>query len=174
MRVSDVERDRIVERLTQAVGEGRLTLTEFEDRVTAVLAATTHAELVPFIADLPATVAPDVVELRSRSSALKRAGRWVVPRQVIVEVQSSSVKLDFTAAVIASPTVDVLLNARSSAVTVVLPRGASAALDEVEMTSSSAKAKVPDSGGLHVVLRGRLRTSSLRVRYQRRLLRWRW
>lgn len=173
-RVSDAERDRVVELLTQAVGEGRLTLTEFEDRLSAVLAATTHSELVPFTADLPAAVAPDVVELRSRSSSLKRAGRWVVPRRLVVESQSSSVKLDFTAAVIATPAVEVALDVRSSAVTLVLPRGGSATIDEVEMTSSTAKSNVPDSGGLHVVVRGRLQSSSLKVRYQRRFLRWRW
>jgi hypothetical protein len=174
VRVSDAERNRVVERLNEAVGEGRLTLAEFEDRVGGVLAARTHADLVPFTADLPASVAPQVLELRSRSSSLKRAGRWVVPRRVVVEAQSSSVRLDLTEAVIASPTVQVSLDVRSSAVTLVLPQGASASLQEVEMSSSSAKARVPDSGGLHVVVRGQLQSSSLKVRYQRRFLRWRW
>lgn len=174
MRVSDAERNRVVERLNQAVGEGRLTLAEFEDRVGGVLAARTHADLAPFTADLPATVTPQVLELRSRSSSLKRAGRWVVPRQVVVEAQSASVRLDLTEAVIVSPTVEVLLDVRSSALTLVLPHGASATLHDVEMSSSAAKARVPDSGGLHIVVRGQLQSSSLKVRYQRRFLRWRW
>lgn len=174
MRVSDAERNRVVEQLNQAVGEGRLTLAEFEDRIGGVLAARTHADLMPFTADLPATVAPQVLELRSRASSLKRAGRWVVPRQVVVEARSSSVRLDLTEAVITSPTVEVSLDVRSSAVTLVLPHGASASMQEVEMSSSSAKARVPDSGGLHIVVRGHLQTSSLKVRYQRRFLRWRW
>lgn len=174
MRVSDGERNRVVEQLNRAVGEGRLTLAEFEDRVGGVLAARTHAELTPFTADLPATVAPPVLELRSRASSLKRAGRWVVPRKVVVATQASSVRLDLTEAVIDSPTVEVSLAVRSSSVTLVLPHGASASVDEVEMSSSSAKAKVPDSGGLHIVVRGKLQASSLKVRYQRRFLRWRW
>ncbi|WP_319459096.1 DUF1707 domain-containing protein [Micromonospora sp. RTP1Z1] len=174
MRLSDAERNRVVERLNQAVGEGRLTLAEFEDRIGGVLAARTHADLVPFTADLPVTVEPQVLQLRSRASSLKRAGRWVVPRQVEVEARSSSLRLDLTEAVIASPTVQVSLNVRSSAVTLVLPDGASASLHEVEMSSSSAKARVPDSGGLHIVVRGKLQSSSLKVRYQRRFLRWRW
>lgn len=174
MRVSDAERNRVVEQLNQAVGEGRLTLAEFEDRIGEVLAARTHADLVPFTADLPEIVAPQVLELRSRASSLQRAGRWVVPRQVVVEARASSIRLDLTEAVIASPTVEVSLDVRSSAVTLVLPYGASASLHEVEMSSSSAKAKVPDSGGLHIVVRGQLQTSSLKVRYQRRFLRWRW
>lgn len=174
MRLSDAERERVVEHLNQAVGEGRLTLDEFEERLGGVLAARTRADLEPFVADLPAAVAPDVVELRSRASSLKRAGRWVVPRRLVVEVQSSNVKLDLTAAAITWPTLEVLLDTRSSNVTLVLPPGASATMDELEMRASNARAKVPDSGGLHVVLRGRLQSSNVKVRYQRRFLRWRW
>ncbi|WP_446217802.1 DUF1707 SHOCT-like domain-containing protein [Micromonospora sp. IBHARD004] len=174
MRVSDAERNRVVEQLNQAAGEGRLTLAEFEDRIGGVLAARTHADLASFTADLPAAVEPEVLELRSRASSLKRAGRWVVPRQVVVEARSSKIRLDLTEAVIASRAVQVTLNVRSSSVTLVLPHGASASLHEVEMSSSSAKPRVPDSGGLHIVVRGRLQSSSLKVRYRRRFLRWRW
>ena len=174
LRISDAERNRVVEQLNQAVGEGRLTMAEFEDRVGDVLAARTHADLAPLTADLPGAAAPEVLELRSRASSLKRTGRWVVPRRLVVEARSSGVKLDLTEAVIASPTVELLLDIRSSAITLVLPRGASATVHEVQLSSSSAKAAVPDSGGMHIVVRGRLRSSSLKVRYQRRFLRWRW
>ena len=174
LRISDAERNRVVEQLNQAVGEGRLTMAEFEDRVGDVLAARTHADLAPLTADLPGAAAPEVLELRSRASSLKRTGRWVVPRRLVVEARSSNVRLDFTEAVIASPTMEVQLDIRSSAITLVLPRGASATVHEVQLSSSSAKAAVPDSGGMHIVVRGRLRSSSLKVRYQRRFLRWRW
>jgi Domain of unknown function (DUF1707) len=175
MRLSDADRNRVVEQLNRAVGEGRLTLAEFEDRVGGVLAARTHAELTPYTADLPAAAAPPVLELRSRSSALRRRGRWVVPRQVVVSTQASNVRLDFTEAVVDSPTVEVSLAVRSSSVTLVLPPGSSASVHDVELSSSSVKPTVPDSGGgLHVVVRGQLRTSTLKVRYQRRFLRWRW
>ncbi|MFB9234121.1 DUF1707 domain-containing protein [Plantactinospora siamensis] len=174
-RVSDDERNRVVDRLNQAVGEGRLTLAEFETRVDGVLAARTQAELEPWTADLPAAVgAPESAQLRSRASSLRRAGRWVVPRRLLIETRSSSVRLDLTQAVITSPTVEVLLDVQSSSVQLILPPGASAEVHDVELTASSARARVPDSGGLHVVLRGTLRSSSLRVRYQRRFLRWRW
>jgi hypothetical protein len=173
-RVSDAERNLVVEQLNQAVGEGRLTLTEFEDRVQGVLAARTHDDMAAFTADLPAAVAPEVLTLRPRASSLKRAGRWVVPRRLVVEAQSSSVRLDLTEAQVASPTVEVSVDLRASAVTLVLPAGASATVHEVELSASTAKAKAPESGGLHVVVRGHLQSSSLTVRYQRRFLRWRW
>jgi DUF1707 SHOCT-like domain len=174
IRVSDDERNQIVDQLNQAVGDGRLTLAEFEERVDGVLAARTQDDLVPFVADLPAALAPQVVTVRAKSSTLKRTGRWAVPRQLVVEAKSANIRLDLTEAQIASPTVEMLLDARSSALTVVLPRGASASLYELDLTSSTTSSKLPDSGGLHVVLRGTLTSSTLKVRYQRRFLRWRW
>jgi hypothetical protein len=174
-RVSDAERDTVVEQLHQAVGEGRLTLPEFEERIGGVLAARTQGELRPYLADLPATATPGVVELRARSSSIKRAGRWLVPRRLAVTTRSSKVKLDFTEATITGPAVEVtLLDGRSSNVTLVLPPGASADADGLEVTSSSLKMRVPREGRPHFTVAGRIRSTSLTVRYQRRFLRWRW
>jgi hypothetical protein len=174
MRVSDSDRNRVVGWLNQAVGEGRLSLAEFEDRVDGVLAAVTQSDLARFTADLPAVDAPPVLELKSRASSLRRTGRWVVPRRLVITAQSSSVRVDLTDAIIAAPTVDLSLDVRSSSVKVVLPRGASADLHRVELSASTAKAKVPEYGGLHITVHGRLQSSSLKLRYQRRFLRWRW
>jgi hypothetical protein len=174
LRLSDAERNQVVERLNHAVSEGRLSLAEFEDRLGGVLAARTRSELAPFTADLPEAAATAPLELRVRSSSLTRAGRWVVPRQVAIAAKAARVRLNLTEAVITLPTVELVLDVRSSALTVVLPPGASASIADVELSSSSAKAKVPDAGGLHVVVRGHLQSSSLRVRYLRRFLWWQW
>ena len=53
LRVSDAERATAQERLRRAVGEGQLTLQEFDVRVTSVWAARTRGELVRLTADLP-------------------------------------------------------------------------------------------------------------------------
>ncbi|XVV07734.1 DUF1707 SHOCT-like domain-containing protein [Actinosynnema sp. CA-248983] len=55
VRASDAERDAIAARLRDAVGEGRLTLAEAEDRIAAAYAAVHRAELAPLTADLPPT-----------------------------------------------------------------------------------------------------------------------
>ena len=52
-RISDADRERAVQRLSDAVTEGRLTVAEFDERVAAVPAARTASELVPHLADLP-------------------------------------------------------------------------------------------------------------------------
>lgn len=173
-RVSDSERNEVFDRLQRAVGEGRLTLAEFEERIGGVWAARTYGDLTSLTADLPEPSTPKALELRSRSSSLKRAGRWVVPDHISVEARSSKVKLDLTEAVITSQSVEVSIAVQSSSVTLVVPPGVSASLDQLEMRSSSAKARVPEAGGIHLVVRGYARSSSVTVRYQRRFWRWRW
>ncbi|MGH9139038.1 MAG: DUF1707 SHOCT-like domain-containing protein [Acidimicrobiales bacterium] len=57
LRASDGDRERTVEQLRRHLGEGRLTLEEFEDRAAHAYAAKTIADLTPVLADLP-TLAP--------------------------------------------------------------------------------------------------------------------
>jgi hypothetical protein len=53
VRASDAERELVVERLHRAVGSGRLTFEEFEQRAAAAYAATTRGELAELTKDLP-------------------------------------------------------------------------------------------------------------------------
>jgi Domain of unknown function (DUF1707) len=52
-RASDADRDVAADVLCSAVADGRLTLDELDDRLTAVLSARTLIELAALIADLP-------------------------------------------------------------------------------------------------------------------------
>lgn len=54
LRASDADRDRVVERLRDAVAEGRLDMEEFEERLEAAYTSRTYAELEPLTRDLPA------------------------------------------------------------------------------------------------------------------------
>lgn len=58
MRASDGDREKVVQALQEQVGEGRLTLQEFEERSTAVYEAKTVGELRKLLADLPVDVFP--------------------------------------------------------------------------------------------------------------------
>lgn len=55
MRASDADRDRVAQVLRDAAGDGRLTLAELDERLDAVYAAKTYADLRPLTRDLPAT-----------------------------------------------------------------------------------------------------------------------
>lgn len=53
VRASDAERDVTIERLSRAFGQGRLSMEELDERVTAAQAATTRDELADLTSDLP-------------------------------------------------------------------------------------------------------------------------
>lgn len=53
VRVSDSERAEIVRRLERALREGRITVTEFDERTSAAYAARTRGELDDLTGDLP-------------------------------------------------------------------------------------------------------------------------
>jgi uncharacterized protein DUF1707/cell wall-active antibiotic response 4TMS protein YvqF len=58
IRVSDREREQIVELLGQAAAEGRLTLDEYADRAGWAYAARTRGELARLTEDLPVVLPP--------------------------------------------------------------------------------------------------------------------
>lgn len=53
LRVSDAEREHAAEVLRRAAGDGRITLEELDDRLTAAYAARTYGELAAITEDLP-------------------------------------------------------------------------------------------------------------------------
>ncbi|GAA2255476.1 hypothetical protein GCM10010145_24570 [Streptomyces ruber] len=107
LRASDADRDQVVERLRDALAEGRLDMQEFEERLEATYAARTYGELAPITRDLPGpgVVAPPVVSLSKAPepgggwdrrivggegsstwgvavmSGFERKGRWIVPKR---------------------------------------------------------------------------------------------
>jgi hypothetical protein len=78
--VSDAERERAVERLRTAAGEGRLTTDEFSGRIDRAYAARTHGELETVLAGLPQLPAP-----RERRSwtRLQNLALWFVPPNLV-------------------------------------------------------------------------------------------
>ena len=53
LRASDADRDQAATVLNNAMAEGRLTVDEHSERLDAVYAAKTHADIVPLLDDLP-------------------------------------------------------------------------------------------------------------------------
>src|ERR1700755_789898 len=60
LRISDQDRHQVAEILREAAGEGRIDLTELDERLEATYAARTYADLVPITLDLPVTGTPDL------------------------------------------------------------------------------------------------------------------
>jgi len=179
MLMGDADRERVVARLHGALSEGRLTLTEFEERISGVLAARTFGEVVPYLEGLPpAPAMPSPVERASlsvRGSSLRRQGRWVVPSVLRIEASGSNVRLDFTEAIISTAVVEIDMTMRGSSARLIVPPGASVDLGGISLTGSSARnRRVPSnagSGGPHFVVVGEARGSSVRATHPRT---WRW
>ncbi len=62
MRVSDAERQAVIDRLAEHFGEGRLDQAEFDERVGQAMNAKTRADLSGLFDDLPETGAPAVTD----------------------------------------------------------------------------------------------------------------
>ncbi|MFE0811039.1 DUF1707 domain-containing protein [Streptomyces sp. NPDC058794] len=107
LRASDADRERVAEVLRDALAEGRLDMSEFEERLDATYSARTYGELAPITRDLPvgtAVAAPKVSMTKEPAAAgewagritggegssswavavmsgFQRKGRWTVPRR---------------------------------------------------------------------------------------------
>jgi hypothetical protein len=63
MRAADSDREAVAEQLRSALGEGRLDLHEYDERVQRAYAAKTYAELKELLTDLPETVPPSSAQV---------------------------------------------------------------------------------------------------------------
>ena len=92
-RASDADRDIAADILCAAVGDGRLTLDELEDRIGAALSARTTIELAALIADLPgrrcAQDRPPRPSDRAERSGSPSASRWSVI-QALADTRASA------------------------------------------------------------------------------------
>src|SRR6185437_8665252 len=106
LRASHEDRDKVVELLRVAAGDGRLTAEELDERLERALQARTYNELAVLTVDLPAaggsaavvpqpdpSVTPkELVRIHTRSGHIRRDGAWVVPQAIDLEVTSGHVK----------------------------------------------------------------------------------
>jgi hypothetical protein len=153
LRCSDKDRERVAEALREAAGDGRLTLSELEERLEATFKARTYGDLQPITRDLPQGPYPlpgvahgqlqrptgygrvpvgrpgaGVPATRTERITTilgeeKRDGRWEVPSRLEVVCFLGSVRLDFTEAIVRNREVVVQIGAVMGSVTLVVPEG---------------------------------------------------
>ena len=180
IRISDADRERAAERLHQALSEGRITLSELEERLAVVYAAKYEADLVPPLADLPGAEvlitpaavpavpadAPPVV-LRAGMSTIKRSGAWDVPSRLRVQSAMGSVVLDFCDTVISHLLIDIEVDLGAGSAKLLVPDDATANVDGVVASMGTVKSNVPSlqrPGIPHFVVHGRAGMGSVTVR----------
>jgi hypothetical protein len=197
LRVSDAEREHVVELLKTAIGRGMLTLDEFSERADIAYAARTRGELNDVLTDLPGLTHPEAppavygtpaggvtgmpptspsyaagesLVVRAHGSNLVRKGQWTVPASLVVRNRYAETRLDFTEAVITSQTVQVELDVKWGAVHIVVPDHAAVdlnALQDIKWSSINDKTR-GNVGTPRFVVTGRLYGGTLHVRHPRR------
>lgn len=161
LRVSDAEREQVVELLGQATAEGRLTLDEYAERATEAHNAKTRGELVRLTADLPtsspgalpgaggtgpvATRSPGGLPAVGGGGALApvermvaifgdevRKGHWLVPDRVEARAVFGDCKIELQDAQIQHQVTTIEATAIFGSVTVYVPEGV-----DVRMTGTA-------------------------------------
>jgi hypothetical protein len=136
LRASDADRDTAAAVINNAMAEGRLTAEEHSDRLDAIYAARTHADLVPLLDDLPgqrnavisATAASAGVArsgLGTRIVAIfsgaTRKGTWHPDAEMTVLAVFGGVELDFRDAVLPGPEIVLHATAVMGGVEITIP-----------------------------------------------------
>lgn len=182
LRASHEDRDRVVEILRVAAGDGRLTAAELDERLGAALTARTSGELAVLTADLPgvggiAARAKDVVRLDYQGGNATRRGRWIVPQRMEIRAVGGTVKLDFTDAVITSPTLQIQAEVRGGWLVLVTKPGIEVDADDVAVHGGKVKVR-PEHGWdapvtLRIEVSGQTRGGHVVARPPRRTF-WQW
>ena len=163
MRASDADRDRVMDVLRVAAGEGRLTPDELDERLEAALSARTFGELAALTADLVAAPpgvamaqAEDVIRIDQRGGSVRRTGRWRVPQRLELRSSWCDVWLDFTDAVITHDTLRIDLNMRGGSLVLLAGPGLVVEADSLTLRYADFKIHPGSEPGAPVVLRVQL------------------
>ena len=141
MRASDADRERVANILREAAGDGRLTMEELDERLDAVYAAKTYAELEPITRDLPATGTAHA-PVPAQSSAVQesriggvassegafailggfsRKGDWVVPKDFTAFAFMAGGEIDLREARFSEPVVTIHVVAIMAGIEITVP-----------------------------------------------------
>jgi len=137
VRVSDADRERTVASLRDHLVDGRLSLEEFTQRMTAAYAASSSTELAALVGDLPSTPAAPLPERRRSAArvlvaifgATKRTGTLRVRENLVCFALFGNVTLDLRGALIEGDVVNVQATSIFGSVDVIVPEGV-----EVDLT----------------------------------------
>ncbi len=170
IRVGHRERDAVAELLQAAAADGRLSLSELDERLEAALSAVTYADLEPLIADLsvelpwqsdqaPAAAHPvptrppgppppgysreDPLRLDGGVSTEKRQGDWIVPPFIRIVQGVGSVKVNCLQATPAASLIELEVIGGAGSVILVLPDGWGVEADRLSKGWGSKTVKVP-------------------------------
>jgi Domain of unknown function (DUF1707)/Cell wall-active antibiotics response 4TMS YvqF len=176
LRASDADRERVAEVLREAAGDGRLSMEELDERLEAVYAAKTYAELEPITRDLPATGTANVPAPAAPPAGdparfggdptshmavailggFSRRGDWVAPKQFTAVAIMGGGEIDLREARFADPVTTINVVAIMGGVEITVPEDATVRVNGIGLMGafdhSSSGTGVP--GGPTIVVNG--------------------
>lgn len=159
VRASHEDRDRVVDALRVAAGDGRLSAEELDTRLERALSARTVGELSGLTADLPnIPAAKEVLVIRQHAGKYVQRGRWLVPARIELHTQLCRVTLDFTHAVITSGVLRINADMVHGKLVIVSTPGIEIDADGLALTYSKLKLRAKDAADprLRIELAGSL------------------
>ncbi len=194
LRVGDSERESALDALREAAADGRITLSELDERIDATMRSRTRADLRDVLLDIvpPSGIAKvlgteqtvrvepgytwdDPLVLMATWQDLSRRGEWEVPPYLETHSVAGSVRLDFTAAVVRTPVVDIAHLGGAGDLILIVPQVFGVNTDRVTggfgVVRNRARPK-PEAGYPLLRVRGALGMGDIRVRYPSALDRW--
>ncbi len=129
LRASDADRERAIALLRDHAAEGRLTLEEFIERMSAAYLARTNDELEELVRDLPSAGAPVVSRRRptrflfSVLGSTEREGRIRVRRRVSCLMGFGNIDLDLRQATLEGDVITIVALGAFGAIDVYVPEG---------------------------------------------------
>ncbi len=158
MRASDADRDRYAAVLQQAFVDGRLSQSEYNDRLGLVMEAKTYGELQPLIADLPSDNLPvprpaaDLVPATPSGppmvavfSGVERKGVWALPEDNYAVAVFGSVEIDLREAQIAATENEIRAFAILGSVEIIVPKGMRVDLNGIGILGEFSRSKATAS-----------------------------
>lgn len=145
MRAADTDRIQVAQLLTEAASQGRLPMSEYEERLTRAYAAETYDDLALLSADLPGATSPcnggpcrpaPSMLLLAIMSGFERRGRWNVPRRLTTVAFLGGGVVDMRYADFTSPEVEVRSYSIFGGQTIVIPPEINVDLDGVGVMGS--------------------------------------
>lgn len=132
LRASDADRDAVVERLSRAASDGRLTLEEYTERSGRALECRTLDALAALTRDLPdapagpaarPVPAAEVERLTAILGNESRKGRWTVPERLVAKSVLGDCHIELQDALLTARHTRIEASAVLGSVTVFVPEG---------------------------------------------------
>ncbi|MFC4336290.1 DUF1707 SHOCT-like domain-containing protein [Salininema proteolyticum] len=187
LRVSDAERNEVVDRLQKALAAGYIDLGEFDERAAGAQRAKVRGDLKGLLEDIPdgevalhADAAVMEVEerlvVKTTMGDVKKQGQWPVPGRITVKNGMGDVKLDFREAYCPHEVVEIRLDGGMGDVVIVLP-DEWIATENVRSTMGDVRNKCTSSplrARKRINVTGKTKMGDVVIRRERKFLRWRW